>query len=1052
MSRLLQIRASAGSGKTYTLTRSYVEKLAQAGKVLNTGLFARAASEILAVTFTNAAANEMRERVLARLKRAALDGKDELLPREVAKSWLAALLQDLDALNIRTIDSLLHQIIRASALDLGINPEYETIFDAKEALKPYVELFLEKAAESGPERELLRKACESLLKSGKAAFGSKGVLLKNLEASLENTLNGNFASALDTSGFLALKARVDATVQERAQILLQEAKALTPGLQKTYLNKIQAYAAGKPPKNPGALLGLETDPARLFQKDSGISATCQAAYEDFRQAANLLHEFIALEDDIARWEPFVRLAKSVGDIFRQMQLEDAILPQAVVPSRAKSVLDPLGAVSDAVCRMGNRLRHFLVDEFQDTSNEQWAVLRTLALEALANGGSLTWVGDPKQSIYSWRGGNHQLFDAAKRDPELLSIEPNPKTDTLDANWRSSPQIVRHTNAFFKPLANIETARKVLATMVSRETEKSHIQTAAAQLAGIFADVEQSCAHPDAQEGYICCEKIEVAKTAELKPAILQKLLDLLTQLGQRRPLSDILILARGNDLAAAIAKYLGNLDIPVLTENGLLLNEHFLLNQTVAFLEFLNNPGDDLAFWTVLNSNLFFDHPEAAGLTAANLADLAIRREELANGGRESLCQAFARAFPELWQKFFVPFLDLASIYTPYDTVMEWYAYLDVARRYPEDKTMLRRFMEVLHLAENRGYATIADFLEFWQNGGKKEKAPMPAKMEAVRIMTIHKAKGLQAPVTILPDTCFALNDSNGPEALEIQGKTVVAKVRAGHARFYQNARLKQALEELNLLYVAMTRAKEELYLFQTSVKQAGNRKSTAKAFAMLADNVAEKMPYPIGSPPACAKKAAAPRPAAPVGKAQASLKKGWRPMQWQPRLKIYHTKKREPGLTANERGTLLHAALENLAGNSAAAVRVALLSAQRATGIIAPATELPGLYETLEWFAGLPKASFWLKSAHREQSIISVTGEIFRPDLLVPEPEGPLVIDYKSGQPAAEHLEQMAVYLKNLDSAGQFAGKPRGLLVYLDQRQFLKIGLDGPGELSGIY
>ena len=106
----------------------------------------------------------------------------------------------------------------------------------------------------------------------------------------------------------------------------------------------------------------------------------------------------------------------------------------------------------AAALMGSRLTHFLVDEFQDTSNEQWYALRPLVEEALSRGGSLTWVGDVKQSIYGWRGGEPELFDGVFDDAGLTALAPDGQRDNLPYNWRSRREIVQHNNGIFGPLA------------------------------------------------------------------------------------------------------------------------------------------------------------------------------------------------------------------------------------------------------------------------------------------------------------------------------------------------------------------------------------------------------------------------------------------------------------------------------------------------------------------------------------------------------------------------------------------------------------------------
>lgn len=127
------------------------------------------------------------------------------------------------------------------------------------------------------------------------------------------------------------------------------------------------------------------------------------------------------------------------------------------------------AFPEAFCRLGTSLTHILVDEFQDTSREQWEAIHPLVLEALSRGGSLTWVGDVKQAIYGWRGGDATLFDEVRSDAELCAVAPEPRVDILPTNWRSCRAIVETNNTLFRQLSETATAKAVLSAMLPKDT-------------------------------------------------------------------------------------------------------------------------------------------------------------------------------------------------------------------------------------------------------------------------------------------------------------------------------------------------------------------------------------------------------------------------------------------------------------------------------------------------------------------------------------------------------------------------------------------------------
>ncbi len=206
MSRLCQVKASAGSGKTYELTRCFLLRLMECGHTAGVAASPACAlapegrqcgwGDILAVTFTNAAAAEMRERVIRRLKSAALGMRSSDLPLDAdeARRWVDVIMRDLSALNIRTIDSLLHLIVRAAALELNLHPDFQPVFATEEALTPYLELFLERAwRDDAAMRDLLRDACRALVVHGRSkGFLAGEKLLRQLRDLLDDVLLGRF--------------------------------------------------------------------------------------------------------------------------------------------------------------------------------------------------------------------------------------------------------------------------------------------------------------------------------------------------------------------------------------------------------------------------------------------------------------------------------------------------------------------------------------------------------------------------------------------------------------------------------------------------------------------------------------------------------------------------------------------------------------------------------------------------------------------------------------------------------------------------------------------
>lgn len=1035
---LLQVRASAGSGKTTWLTANYIDMLDRVP-----GAAATHAAGILAVTFTNAAADEMRRRVINKLKDRALAGDDA---SGGARGWLNVFFSEPGSLNIRTIDSFLHQIVRASALNLNISPDYETEFDVGKALAPHVDLLLEKAREPGAARERLRKACDAALdlKAGKGFLSDKNIL-KPIRAALPAALSGKFANLADSDEIDALLAGKDdrlACAAARLLDLAAENNLVWKGRWKGDLEKAsqKEFAAKKP-----ALTGKDplSDLFAAVPPDSQ-DLVCKA-FSDFCACAEFYYHGANILENAKAEKPFIDLALDVADSFKNDPLQRDLVLQELVSGWAGQILGSSGELSDALLRIGSNLTHLLVDEFQDTSREQWQAMLPLALEALSRGGSFAWVGDVKQSIYGWRGGDSGLFDEPAKNGQLTAVAGSPRPNILENNWRSLAAIVDHNNSVFAALAR--NAPEIAKLLLGKDAPADVIEGLAERLGHAYVDAKQKCAKKEGGEGFVCLEAAPGEGAAGSRQAIAERLVQiLLDDVGKRRPWSDVLILVRSNDGAGELAKILGASRIPVLTENGLLLGENGLVLQSVAFLAFLDNRGDEISFWTVLRGSIFMESVFAAGLKDVDLTGWAAGRDR-----KIPLWRQFREDFPEVWKSTFGLFLDRPSLMTAYDAVMEWYRRMRVEQRFPEDRTMLRRFMEILHLAESGGMGSIAAFLEYWQENGEKEKAPMPETMNAVRVMTIHKAKGLEAPVVIVPGPDYDIKvDSRNFAILDVDGLGLAVQLRANMGRPYHEDMARQALEALNLLYVAFTRPREELYVIFPE-KKVGNRKSTRLVMDLIFQKLGRSLPCSFGA-----------RKPAPQGHEMELMLASpapepdvtpedddWLPMSWLPRLRIRHAEPVVSRLSARQRGTIMHACLEfmDFSSEPGRAAEIALKNGLSSCGLAVPEAERESIREALVWFAEKTPAAEWMRDAMREQPLLDADGAMLQADLIVPKPWGTLVVDYKSGEPDKAYIKQLRKYMRALSRSG--SGVVRGLIVYLDRKAFTKVSLSDAISLA---
>ncbi|MEA4855564.1 UvrD-helicase domain-containing protein [Solidesulfovibrio sp.] len=1061
---LIQVKASAGSGKTHALTERFISLALRSGSRLPRACadsleHGYALPEILAVTFTNKAAAEMRERVLSRLKTMALGlGGADAAQRGKARDELEDLLVHAERLNIRTIDSLLFLLARIFALELGLRPDFEPAFDMDDILSDLYDRLAARLPEDPALARGFGEAAAALLREASGFFPLRrfreraravaGKLraepfagapaeAEALRLGLERRLGalslaaGGLLTALDTAGLKAdsrfltfLRRCRDA---DQADAPPRSAYVAKPGLADCLL---KASRDAVPP-------GLDA----LF-------AALRAAHGRCARDLPVLRAAMAAT-------PFIALAERFAADFPAYLTQMRVLPHVLWPRLVAARLAGDQGVPDAWCRLGAGLAHMLIDEFQDTAGEQWGVLRLLAAECLARGGSLYLVGDVKQAIYGWRGGDAALFDAAPADPELARMTDDVVKTTLPINWRSAPEVVETNNRFFGALADPDTAGRVAEALLGPALGPAAPELARS-LARAFADAGQRLpADRLPVPGHVRVTALPADSIAAYEEAAREELLRLLAEeLVPRHGHGGVAVLPRSNTQATRVASWLVGAGLPVVTENSLRLADHPLIRQLAAMLAFLDYPPDNLSFFAFVSGRELFG--DLAGISREELADWLATLP-----GRGSLSLAFAARFPDPWQRLVRPFLRQTGLAGPYDLLREIVAGYRLLERRPGDEAFLRRFLEIAHLAESRGHGSISAFLDFWNTLGDDEKVPQPENVGAVRIMTIHKAKGLQFPAVVVPFHHFPGRSGEAPlVAATVEEGQVLVPDQAGLGPDHARRRAGELAEQVHLLYVAWTRPEAELHAFVPGRgKLREERYPLARAlgvlFAAFGHDPADGEPIRVGAP----ETTPAPPPAAcpvpdetdtaeaPAAAPPEPLAVG-EPMAWLPRLRVYRNVaddvRRSLFSGEKRRGELAHLAAELFVkkgfdpADPGPAARAAALSALGNERLAAAARRemAEDFTAMLAWLAGLPQVRDALAHGLTERELIDAAGARLRPDLLWLGPEATVVLDFKTGREEPGHAAQVARYLALAGALPGRAGKPgRGVLVYLDKR-----------------
>ncbi len=982
MNGLHRIRASAGSGKTHRLTGLFLEMLAGsnspagefagehgAGQGRNGGCTlpsadgeARAWSDVMGVTFTNAAAQEMKERVLSRLKKIALG--EEKAPenmhgwtRETASPAVDDLLRRYDDLNLRTIDSLLHLVVRQAALELDLPPDFETTFNNADLFGPLIEDMAERAREGGQNggdelRAAFAAACEEELAYGDARGFLAGKRVRDRIAELAgwllSLLDQGEGETLERLLETASSRRMAETLETMLRNILADAAVLRDLLEKEGLkstNGLMKALAALPgrldPCRPASVKDL-TSVYLCEERPLDAGPECTARLAALRRDISLAKTARAVFRDARRLVPFLELAFLALNELPERQSAAGLLPASRMPALACRVLNGEYGVDESFCRMGARLAHILIDEFQDTSIAQWKAMEPLAREVLARGGSVSLIGDVKQSIYHWRGGESSLFEEV---PHMLAGTFDPLSGAapdapLTHNWRSRQNIIAWNNEVFSALAEISTARDALDALVPKSKTYADqepkrlkaLESASGLLARAFSDATQLAPACAPQGGLITLRRLPPKSSrrregetadmeAETEDEALERMLpEKVREIAARTgSYASLCVLTRTTGQSEKAAAWLLGRGIPVLTQASLLLSEQPLVAQTLALMAFLAAQDDDIAFWSVLEGEELLPPAPAAcwgegGAPASRrdaLRDWAagLDRDQADEGRTIPLAQRFSIDFPGLWRFWFAPLTESAGLYTPYDTICGLYRRWKVRERNPLAEGFIRRFLEILHAAEQRGQADAGTFLQWWNEKGQEEKAPLPKNMDAVRVMSIHRAKGLAFDAVILPWLSFSVGKlppgaQPPPMVCEAGGLTVLGRRVRALGRPWLEAVMDDAREAMHLFYVACTRAVSELHCFLPPEEETpkGMNAVLERLIGPLLNGMErnEQGEWTRGTCPCPADFAADsaearpeteenPRKNAPCEK-EFGENEPWLPMAWLPRLRIFRS------------------------------------------------------------------------------------------------------------------------------------------------------------------
>lgn len=1087
---LLVYSASAGSGKTYTLALKYIAMAVATDRASDF-------TNILAVTFTNMATAEMKDRILKQLDNLARGGTDkdflENLIKETeiskdvlvrrAKGVLAAIMHDYDHFRVETIDSFFQTLLTNLAHELKLPRGFKVDLDDKAVVSQSVDRML-------------------LGVGNEANADLTSMIISVLERHIDDDKGWNIAKELKRFAQSNLFRGEYMAHDEEIEEVTSDSKYMG-----RLHHALRSYIRDFDEKLEDCIARIEPEVEAVAGVKS--KATNIRTYEknlrkhDFSEPAKIIVTMAGNWDavfnkDCKEKEALRGHAQRISDILKEMEyLRETYASSVYNCELTLKNLDRLslsGAISREITRYttehetfllartpelfnrmvkgndasfvfekyGTTFKHIMIDEFQDTSRMQWNNFKTLLLENMAQGDESMLVGDIKQSIYRWRGGDWNiLFDIKK---EFDQADVLPKVE----NFRSLPVIVRFNNAFFVKASTYIDKRHwevpgdwichetKLMPVLPEEVDNSNI------IQQIYKDVEQTPRCGEEGTGYVRIVMNDKDTTAEETiEDLYEQAVNLHVEHGV--PYGEMLILVRRNSETQTIIDYITEKDpaFPITSAEAFMLKSSLMVTTLINALKFLSDKTDTLAM-ALLREGLhaIYDKIEDKELRNFHL--------DMIDGICTTLSDDAQRATMQQ-----MPLYELCL----HLMMMMHY---EEAEKLGELKqsAYIFNFLDALVSYINDHSSDIKDFISFWDDVLSERSIAVNVE-DAVRVMTIHKAKGLEGHTVFIPFADFLLENSqhdkiiwcapqqnmtNDTNVNELVGRLPLVPVNdlkkmeeSAYSTFYENEHRQQRVDSLNTLYVAFTRAKCNLFIWSKRPKIGGRSAfNLIDAFVNNLQPSDEKTTTPgvvcygniVGAKGTKEAKDEQDTKEISVSISHNDLS-GVKFFQSSKALDFLADSEREiegdtPELQHQRRtryfmnkGTLYHQVFslierkEDVPG---------VIKKMRAEGLLATkkqadeiltfvTTALQQEKETAKWFDG----TYELYNEHNILIRSDGHAKMFRPDRVMVAADHAVVVDYKFGSEKEEYKDQVEMYANNL---AKLLNKPvKGYLWYVSKK-----------------
>lgn len=1100
-------KASAGSGKTFTLAREYIKLILghkdETGRyVLNRPGSRSGHKAVLAMTFTNKATEEMKSRIIHELavlagcekgwnepspyekELCATFGCDAARLAEAAKDALLGLLYDFSRFSISTIDSFFQTVLRSFAHEAEVSSNYALELDDEEVITMSVDRLLQSLNHGRPTRQSqeietwITGYMKSLIDEGSQftlfnrGGNVQGDLIKFISKINNDTFKDNEKRVMDYLNDEDKFHRFCEMVFSRVRdIKLDTARVCVQGLSavsslpdaealvnKTVRDILKDWSLKGWKKYPGAALPKTIDkvlsePQQMWKADArkkGLTdPAVEAAVIDALTGVVRCHDTVTMLNVIKENLYQLGLLSSVMELVDHFRRENVTL----LLSDTNSLLAKIIGDEDSPFlyeKLGVRYHHYLIDEFQDTSLSQWANMRPLLRESLAYDYDNLVIGDEKQCIYRFRNSDPSLLHNLHTEPWALG-RTAVRGDSVseNTNWRSSADVVRFNNSLF--------------TSIARQWG----------FEDVYSNVEQQVSpkHAD-HRGYVLMSCFDAALSPE-EEALGQMAREMRRQLESGYSPGDIAILVRQSKDGEKVIRFLEELrkedptypQFDIISDKSLLISHSDAVANVISRLRMLSSidvTSDPRRKSTREVARIINDYETAytSGIAPGEALQCAIgqmRKRAGENGGEESPLEDAS-----------FHGVDLISLV---ESVIS--THVDPRLR-DSDSVYITAFMDLLSQFVSQGRADIRSFLQWWDDAGCKMSIAGGSDSRALNILTVHKSKGLEFHCVHIPFAEFSTSNRGDTAWFELPcidgipeditppmmpltvGKALSSTPLAAQ---YEEIRRERVLDQTNLLYVAFTRAVDELIVgvkLYKSVREGALKSDEIPTVArtiyegVVGAGASEQLPLAfdsnlrliVGAPtckPAGKKtKGTAMRPAMSVrmpAYESTSTDSVWENTN-------VDTDRLNRIQVARERGIILHALMSRIRKRSDIDRAFALLKASPDARMLTE-SDYKALREVVEARVNDPKARGWFdgyRKVYIEREILTDDSRVLRVDRVVWTASGELhVIDYKTGsQDPRRYTKQLKDYMRFFRSIGY--PQVQGYLYYLDSGEIIEV------------